>query len=636
MKRLLLYALFLGLHSLGISQTSNTKIGDLITNPDGSKGIVFWINSERSKGYMLNLLEYPSYTAFGTSYITPETPELLRNEIFFDMNGFANTQYLKNQVDCNFTNNIACMPYVDIDNGWFIPSAGIWNLFYNAYPFIRERMVNDYGADPLFYVYWSSTQASASDVWGLDFDLEGHFVSVPKYASIKLRTVREFSMPPKMAYDTTLSYRWHTGDTVLNFFAKPSSDSLFSVTATSVEGCATTANKQIFVVSTGSTTTQLFDTVCAGYAYKQNGFDLPADSNLLAGTTTHTKTLSNGLCDVSITLHLTKTKTDSTAITDSFCEGKSYVHNGVIYESAGDYVQFLTCENQCDSILHLKLSCKYPKFSDFADTACGHYVWNNQYYYHSGIYSQTFVATNGCDSIVRKSITICNATQQYLYLDSCDRITYNGVSFFNDTTITDTLVNSNGCDSLLITKLTLLKSGFDTVKPNPTGCDSVYYRGQYYHSSTVVDTLIKVATCSTLETAFLTVNPSYFDSQNLHGTDSLEYLSKVYYRDTILTLSHQTTAGCDSIHKVNITIDKSPEPPVDSIESEIVVYWHRVLAVPNRKNLPELREATYYWYKDGVLLPQSNKDWIEVGQPSPFPPENTMFPSITPEKKFCI
>ncbi len=303
-------------------------------------------------------------------------------------------------------------------------------------------------------------------------------------------------------------------------------------------------------------------------------------------------------------------------MTASFCEGGSCMHNGVIYESPGDYVQFLTSQNGCDSMLYLKISLKAPAITACSDSACGQYVWNGQYYYSSGTYSQTFVSANGCDSIVNKTITIKNRSLGYLELDSCDQITYKSNTFFNDTTIVDTLVSATGCDSLLIVRLTVLND-FDTVKPNPTGCDSVYYRGQYYYSSTVVDTLIKVAACSTLETAFLTVNPSYFNSQNLQGTDSLEYLSTVYYRDTTLTFSHQSTAGCDSIHKVTITIDKSPEPPVDSIESEIVVYWHRVLAVPNRKNLPELREATYYWHKDGVLLPQSNKDWIEVGQPIP-------------------
>jgi hypothetical protein len=96
--------------------------------------------------------------------------------------------------------------------------------------------------------------------------------------------------------------------------------------------------------------------------------------------------------------------------------------------------------------------------------------------------------------------------------------------------------------------------------------------------------------------------------------DSLVYLSKVYYSDTTLIFSYQTAKGCDSTVEIHIFVTSLP--PID-FDTEIVVYWHRVLAVPNRKDLDELRYATYYWYKDDALLPQSNKDWIEVGQPVP-------------------
>jgi hypothetical protein len=322
-----------------------------------------------------------------------------------------------------------------------------------------------------------------------------------------------------------------------------------------------------------ATPREFFDTICVGYAYNQNGFNLPADSNLVAGTATYDTTLSNGVCDVSVILHLTKKQTDSTPIVDSFCEGKSFVHNGVIYESAGDYVQFLTSVNGCDSTLHLKLSLKKPVLTELSDSAFGQYIWNDQYYYTSGQYSQIFTAANGCDSIVSKKITIKNLSFGYLEMDSCEQITYKGHTFFNDTTFLDTLEISSGFDSL-----------------------------------TIVD---------------LTVNSSFFNEQDLQGTDSVKYLSNVYYRDTTFEIKYQTITGCDSIEEIKITIDKSPEPPeppitpTDSIETEIVVYWDRVLAVPNRQNLDELRFATYYWYKDGVMLPSSNIDWIDVGTPIP-------------------
>jgi hypothetical protein len=122
------------------------------------------------------------------------------------------------------------------------------------------------------------------------------------------------------------------------------------------------------------------------------------------------------------------------------------------------------------------------------------------------------------------------------------------------------------------------------------------------------------------ETAHLTVNRSYFDTLHLHGIDSLQYLSTVFYHDTILTLQHQSVFDCDSIWDIHIFITCTPPQQPDTIDydTKIHVYWYGVLAVPNPKNLDELRLATYYWYKDDeLIIPQSNKSWIEVGPPIP-------------------
>jgi hypothetical protein len=499
-------------------------------------------------------------------------------------------------------------------------------------------------------------------------DYTGRFWSNAKNNSLRVRTFSSFSVIPEITYDTTLNYLWNTGHDTTNFIAKPTTDSIFSVTATSSVGCATTAHKQIFVSTTEERI--LYDTICIGYAYKQNGFDLPPDSNLIAGNFTYSKTLTNDLCLVNVILHLTKKPTQETAITDSFCENKSHVHNGVIYQDAGEYVQFLISENGCDSVLHLTLSLKYGVTTALSEQSCGFYVWNSQYYYNSGTYSQTFVATNGCDSVVNKTIEISQNPQGWLELDSCEQVTYNGIVYFRDTTFVDPLTNSVDCDSLLIVNFIIHSSHFDTTHlhgidsvihsgnvhyqdtilifehQTEKGCDSIwhvhifvnqtptceitygslfldscnqitYKNIIFFNDTTFTDMLVNSEGCDSLLIVNLTIHQPYFDLQNLYGIDSLEYLSNVYYRDTILIFEHQTIKGCDSIIQIHIFIEYSEpfNPPIP--EAEIVVYWNRVLAVPNRQNLDELRYATYYWYKDEILLPQSNKDWIEIGNPIP-------------------
>ena len=49
-----LLALFLNLPHL-FAQSPNYNIGDVITNPDGSKGVVFWLAPDGSGGWMCAL-----------------------------------------------------------------------------------------------------------------------------------------------------------------------------------------------------------------------------------------------------------------------------------------------------------------------------------------------------------------------------------------------------------------------------------------------------------------------------------------------------------------------------------------------------------------------------------------------------
>ena len=60
-----------------------------------------------------------------------------------------------------------------------------------------------------------------------------------------------------------------------------------------------------------------------------------------------------------------------------------------------------------------------------------------------------------------------------------------------------------------------------------------------------------------------------------------------------------------------------PDDPSTFSESEIFVLWDRLLAVSNPESFDELRNATYRWFKNDVLLPQSSGYWIDVGSPIP-------------------
>ena len=103
--------------------------------------------------------------------------------------------------------------------------------------------------------------------------------------------------------------------------------------------------------------TVLYDTICPGVAYTQNGFDIPIDSTVVPHTIV-------------------------------------------------DTVVTQTVEFGCDSLLILHLKVRDSVFGEFSKKACNQYTWNGQTYRTSGDYNQTLTDVNGCDSLVTLHLEI--------------------------------------------------------------------------------------------------------------------------------------------------------------------------------------------------------------------------------------
>jgi hypothetical protein len=233
---------------------------------------------------------------------------------------------------------------------------------------------------------------------------------------------------------------------------------------------------------------------------------------------------------------------------------------------------------------------------------------------------------HGCDSIVEVRIFVpipdCTV-HDTLKLNPCDEYTYfgninNGITFDSDFAFTDTLVSFMGCDSLLRVELyfrfSVTKDTFGQNCLFYTWNDSIYYESGRY-------TQIFEASngCDSVVNKIITILEKTFGELILDSCDQVTYKDSVYLINTTFfdTLFNQNQWDCDSIVEVHIFVRECPPPPPNIDTTEIYVYWHRVLAVPNRNNLDELRYATYYWHRNDTLLPQSRKDWIEVGPPIP-------------------
>lgn len=96
--------------------------------------------------------------------------------------------------------------------------------------------------------------------------------------------------------------------------------------------------------------TEIYDTICQGEHYTQNGFNVDS-----AGVYTRTIQVSNGY-DTILNLNLMVNPSYNTNYTASICQGGIYTEHGFNADSAGVYTQNLQTINSCDSIVSLTLS----------------------------------------------------------------------------------------------------------------------------------------------------------------------------------------------------------------------------------------------------------------------------------------
>lgn len=185
------------------------KIGDLITNEDGSKGIVFYVNQDRTDGWMVALHDLPFQSWGMTSDISGlqnlETPMALMNE----NDGYTNTGIIR-QYHASMG---YAQPYgagsVDYENGWYIPTAGQLMKLCSALSTIESKIILAGGSTLQQSPYFSSTEAYYEQVWTVDFgnafrDWGGQFIATAKTQSISalFRAVRNIQAQPPLPEPT--------------------------------------------------------------------------------------------------------------------------------------------------------------------------------------------------------------------------------------------------------------------------------------------------------------------------------------------------------------------------------------------------------------------------------------------------
>ena len=189
-------------HLVANFMSLSLSIGDVITNPDGSKGVVFYINPTYTGGCMVALEDASTGCQWGSS----EDISFLRNYTWTqnecqlsDLDGYANTTVLR---DYQSSNSNYAARIVNYDIGWYLPSAGQLRKLFSALPFI-ELPITRAGGTLLSTnsSYWSSTENTSSNAWTVSSSFEMY--SNSKTSNYRMRAVHDFSVNNTMRVQTT-------------------------------------------------------------------------------------------------------------------------------------------------------------------------------------------------------------------------------------------------------------------------------------------------------------------------------------------------------------------------------------------------------------------------------------------------
>ena len=174
--------------------SQHCHIGDIITNPDGSQGIVFYLNPDRLGGWMVALNDISSGCQWGSKEDIPRLPNYnaqSTDPLLLEMDGKENTRIIRAFQNNNL--NYAAGK-VDFEHGWYLPSIGQLRILYSKLALINSSLVANGGTVLGNGKYWSSTEHDADQAKTLSASQGCGFHSMTsKDQTCAVRAIRDFS-----------------------------------------------------------------------------------------------------------------------------------------------------------------------------------------------------------------------------------------------------------------------------------------------------------------------------------------------------------------------------------------------------------------------------------------------------------
>ena len=265
-------------------------------------------------------------------------------------------------------------------------------------------------------------------------------------------------------------------------------------------------------------------------------------------------------CDSVFKLVLNHTPIYLIQDTVTICEGSYYDFRGKLVSEAGMYYDSLSTINGCDSVYQLLLQVKPLSMQKIDTIICGGiYNFRGRPLTQSGVYFDTVRTFYGCDSVFKLDLTI-NPT--YLFKDYVEQCEGDAFYFRNKIIESpgvyyDSLLTIEGCDSVYMLTYNITPTYMQQFEDTICSNKKYQFRGmELTRPGIYIDTLQTVSGCDSLFKLTLYHHDSYlFEMKDtIACSNSVLLHGKEITQSGIYTDSLQTTCGCDSIYKYNITL----------------------------------------------------------------------------------
>ena len=260
-------------------------------------------------------------------------------------------------------------------------------------------------------------------------------------------------------------------------------------------------------------------------------------------------------------------------IDTTICEGTDISVGSNIYNTSGNYTEYLVAQNGCDSTVNISLTVNINTVDTQNIIICDgdSVIVGSNIYNSEGFFTDIFIDNYGCDSIINTSLTVLNNSYNSLnpYLCYGDTLFTINNFYASSGLYSETLISANGCDSILDINLVVYPNSNNSISPILcAGNDFVIGNSSYSSTGIYNDTLVNIYGCDSIVTTNLTINPTYNNVQLLQTCygDSVSVGNNFYDSSGIYTDSLMTINGCDSVLISEVIIDSvtavfSANPP---------------------------------------------------------------------------